>query len=109
MLKRTLMLSFVMSAALAVGQVESDTVTVTASQTVNLQPDQVLFAVSVTTPINASLDDVLAALKGSGITIVTFPGSTAPTLSHQALLLTAIRKPRPLSSGLSDWVCRLRR
>ena len=63
-----------MSAALAVGQVESNTVTVTASQTVNLQPDQVLFAVSVITPINASLDDVLAALKGSAITIANFSG-----------------------------------
>ena len=46
--------------------------TVTASQSVNLQPDQVLFGVSVTTSINASLDDVLAALKGSGITIANF-------------------------------------
>jgi len=45
MLKRTLIVSFLMSAALAFGQVDSNTVTVTASQSVNLQPDQVLFGV----------------------------------------------------------------
>jgi uncharacterized protein YggE len=74
MLKRTLIFCFVMSAVVAFGQVESNTVTVTANQIVNLQPDQVLFAVSVTTPIDASLDDVLAALKGSAITIANFSG-----------------------------------
>jgi uncharacterized protein YggE len=74
MLKRTLILSFLMSAALAFGQVEANTVTVTASQSVNLQPDQVLFGVYVTASINASLDDVLAALKGSGITIADLSG-----------------------------------
>src|ERR1022692_3262047 len=74
MLKRTLIFSFVMSASLAFGQGDSNTVTVTASQSVNLQPDQVVFGVYVTTSINASLDDVLAALKGSGITIANLSG-----------------------------------
>jgi uncharacterized protein YggE len=69
MLKRTLILSFLISAVLAFGQAEPNTVTVTASQTVNLQPDQVLFGVYVTASINESLDDVLAAVKGVGITI----------------------------------------
>ena len=72
MLKRTLIFGFVMTAALAFGQVESNSVTVTASQSVNLQPDQVLFGVYVTASINSSLDDVLAAVKGSGITIANF-------------------------------------
>ncbi len=45
MLKRTLILSFLMSASLAFGQGDSNTVTVTASQSVNLQPDQVVFGV----------------------------------------------------------------
>jgi uncharacterized protein YggE len=97
MLKRTLIVSFLMSAALAFGQVDSNTVTVTASQSVNLQPDQVLFGVYVTASINASLDDVLAALKGSGITIANlsgvingsgipfgiFPGNPQPTPTIQ--------------------------
>jgi uncharacterized protein YggE len=74
MLKHTLIFGFVMSAALAFGQLESNSVTVTASQSVNLQPDQVLFAVYVTTGLTASLDDVLAAVKGVGITSANFSG-----------------------------------
>jgi uncharacterized protein YggE len=74
MLKCTLILSFVISASLLFGQLDSNSITVTASQSVNLQPDQVLFAVYVTTPLAASLDDVLAAVKGAGITSVNFSG-----------------------------------
>ena len=74
MLKRTLALSFVMSASLLFGQLDSNSITVTASQSGNLQPDQVLFAVYVTTPLTASLDDVLAAVKGAGITSANFSG-----------------------------------
>jgi hypothetical protein len=74
MLKRTLIFGFVMTASLAFGQLESNSVTVTASQSLNLQPDQVLFGVYVTASINSSLEDVLAALKGSGITIANLSG-----------------------------------
>jgi len=74
MLKRTLIFGFLLSVSLAFGQVESNSVTVTASQSVNLPPDQVVFGVYVTASINSSLDDVLAALKGSGITIANLSG-----------------------------------
>ena len=74
MLKRMLILGFVTSASLLFAQLDSNSVTVTASQSVNLQPDQVLFAVYVTTPLTASLDDVLAAVKGAGITSANFSG-----------------------------------
>jgi|ERR1035441_1266365 uncharacterized protein YggE len=74
MLKRTLILVFIMSASLAFGQLDSNSITVTASQSENLQPDQVLFAVDVSTPLTASLDDVLAAVKGAGITSANFSG-----------------------------------
>jgi hypothetical protein len=72
MLKRLLTLCFLLSASLLFGQLDSNSITVTASQSVSLQPDQVSFGVSVTTSINATLDDVLAALKGSGITVANF-------------------------------------
>jgi uncharacterized protein YggE len=72
--KCLLILSFGMSALHLFGQLDSNTVTVTASQSMNVQPDQVLFAVYVTTPLTASLDDVLAALKGAGITSANFSG-----------------------------------
>jgi uncharacterized protein YggE len=74
MLKHTLIFGLLMSASVLFGQVDSNTVTVTSSQSTNVQPDQVLFAVSVTTSLNSTLDDVLAALKGSGITIANFSG-----------------------------------
>jgi hypothetical protein len=74
MIKRTLIVSFLASGVLLFGQLDSNSVTVTASRSTNLQPDQVLFAVEVGSGLNTSLDDVLAALKGSGITIGNFSG-----------------------------------
>lgn len=54
--------------SLAFGQLDSNSITVSASRNMNLQPDQAIFAVSVQSGISASLDDVVAALQGSGIT-----------------------------------------
>lgn len=51
---------------LAYGQT-GNSVTVTATRTLNVQPDQASFTVTVTTPTTASLNDVLAALPGTGI------------------------------------------
>ncbi|HEX5227364.1 MAG TPA: SIMPL domain-containing protein [Bryobacteraceae bacterium] len=67
---------------LAFGQLDSNSITVTATNNVALQPDQAVFAVSVTSPLTAGLDDVLAALAGSGITAANFSGvSTQSTIS----------------------------
>src|SRR3984893_13924497 len=74
MLIRTLSLCFAISASLLFGQLDSNSVTVTASRSASVQPDQVLLAVYVNSGINASLDDVLAVLKTSGITITNFSG-----------------------------------
>jgi uncharacterized protein YggE len=47
------------------------------------QPDQVLFAVNVQSGLNTSLDDVVAALQGSGITAANFVGlSVSPSLLY---------------------------
>ena len=70
--RTTLAFALVMSASLAFGQIDSNAVTVTASRNANLQPDQVLFGVGVTSGFNVSLDDVVAALAGSGITVANF-------------------------------------
>ena len=64
---RSLIPALVLS-SLAFGQIDSNAVTVTASRNANLQPDTVLFSVTVTSGFNAGLDDILAALAGSGIT-----------------------------------------
>jgi hypothetical protein len=79
---RTLILAFAISASLAFGQIDSNAVTVTASRNANLQPDTVLFGVTVTSGFNAGLDDVVAALAGSGITAANFSSVSSPfTLS----------------------------
>jgi len=60
-------------------QLDSNSATVTATRSMTQQPDQVLFAVFVQSGLNTSLDDVVAALQGSGITAANFSGvSTAP-------------------------------
>jgi uncharacterized protein YggE len=58
----------------AVAQLDSNSITVTASTNATLQPDQVVFAVSVQSGINTGLDDIVAALQGSGITAASFSG-----------------------------------
>ncbi|MBZ5609108.1 MAG: SIMPL domain-containing protein [Acidobacteriia bacterium] len=50
------------------GQLETDTVTITASRQVALVPDQAVFFVTVTTGEDAGLDQALALVQGTGIT-----------------------------------------
>ena len=64
----------VVSASLAFAQLDSNSITVNASRSAALQPDQALFAVSVQSDLNTSLNDVLTALQGSGITSANFSG-----------------------------------
>src|SRR5690349_6776667 len=53
-------------------QLDSNTVTVTASRNRSLQPDSAVFGVLVETGFDPGLDDVAAALAGSGITAANF-------------------------------------
>src|SRR5579862_2598794 len=71
-------LTFFFAASMLFAQLESNTVTVTATRTVTVQPDQVVFTVSVLSPPTASIDDVLAMLQGSGITASQFSGVSGP-------------------------------
>jgi uncharacterized protein YggE len=49
-------------------QLANNTVTVTASQSSAAQPDEAVFSVTVTAGIDKSLDDIVAAISGLGIT-----------------------------------------
>lgn len=69
---RNLTLLALFSATLVFAQTSPNSITVTASRTNTVQPDQVTFAVNVVSPPGASRDDVLAALQGSGITAGNF-------------------------------------
>lgn len=64
--------------SLAFGQSTTNSITVSASNNANLQPDQAIFSVTVQSGASTGLDDVLTAVQGSGITVANFTGvSTA--------------------------------
>jgi hypothetical protein len=56
------------SASLAFGQLETDTITIQASRFVYPAPDQVSFYITVVADPASSLDQIVAALSGLGIT-----------------------------------------
>src|SRR5438105_4525261 len=97
MVRRGVFCLFVLSVSLAYGQLDSNSITVTASRSTAVQPDQVVFRVSVSSGLNTSLDDVLAALMGSGITRTNFSSvNTNPNF-----LFTGVPPPTSISSALS--------
>lgn len=63
--------------------------TVTASNSATLQPDQVVFSIQVTSGINASLNDIVSALQGIGITTANFTGIIPEVLSSIVIGLPA--------------------
>ena len=50
------------------GQLDDNTLTITASRTIDLQPDQVMVGVYVNAPVDNMVDDILSGLQGSGLT-----------------------------------------
>ena len=90
---RTLLIMFVLSIPLAFGQLDSNSITVTASRstTTGVPPDQAVFMVQVSSGLDASLDDVLTALQGTGITTVNFL-----TMNSFVLFPQAQGQPGPL-------------
>jgi len=61
-------------AASAFGQLDPHTLTITATRQINLQPDQVVFALSVSSSAGTNFGQILAALTGQGITSANFTG-----------------------------------
>src|SRR5262245_43430828 len=53
---------------LAFGQLDSDTLTSNVSRSINLLPDQGIFNIYVNSDLDTSLEQVVAALKASGVT-----------------------------------------
>ena len=75
MRKLPLITVFFVSLSLAFGQIGSNSITVTATQSnASSLPDQAVFNVQVTSGLDSSMDDVIAALQGSGITAANFQG-----------------------------------
>jgi hypothetical protein len=75
MRKVLLILPLAMFMPLAFGQVDSNSITITASRIIaSGQPDQAIFGVQVSSGLATSLDDVIGGLQGSGITVANFNG-----------------------------------
>jgi uncharacterized protein YggE len=90
--------------SLAFAQLDSNSITVTASRNFSLQADQAVFAVYMISGMDAALSDVLSALQGSGITAANFAGvATTPQYPYppdeqqQQLLQWAFALPVPLA------------
>jgi uncharacterized protein YggE len=91
MVKRLPIFLLILSLPGAFAQLDSNSVIVSATRSMTQQPDQVLFGVTVQSGLNTSLDDVVAALQGSGITAANFSAvSTAP-----AYVLIGTGGPQP--------------
>jgi uncharacterized protein YggE len=81
MLTRKLLLMglfFVAAPAVLGQQMEPHTITITASSNQYVAPDQVVFSVSLTTPINVTLDQVVATLAPLGITAADLQSASTP-------------------------------
>jgi len=68
MLKSSAIALWLVFCSVAFGQLESNSITVSASNNASLQADQADFSIVVQSSLTTSLDNVLTALQGSGIT-----------------------------------------
>jgi uncharacterized protein YggE len=76
----------------AFGQLESNTVTISATRSISLQPDQVVYSLTVNSALNATLDQIVAALSGLGITSANLTGvnnNSAPQTLQWSFALAA--------------------
>ena len=60
--------------SLLFAQLDSNTVTITATRAIYSAPDEVLFSVTLTSGTQTNLDDVTAALRAAGISTAQFSG-----------------------------------
>lgn len=80
------------AAAPVFGQIPSNNVTITATRTLTLQPDQVLLSLAVTAPPTVGLEQIVGALAGVGVTVSNLNGvgtNTDPVAFQWNFALTA--------------------
>src|SRR4051794_38008250 len=83
MLKLSALLLFLPFLSLA--QLTPNSITVTASRNVNPPPDLARFNVSVNAGIDATREDVLAAVAGAGVKAADFTGVSGSSFSSNGL------------------------
>lgn len=80
----------------ALAQLDDNTITVTSSRMTTIQPDQVVFSVTADFESTATLDDVLAAVQGAGITIANL--NFASALPSIATIFDPLSAPAQITS-----------
>jgi uncharacterized protein DUF541 len=71
---RNTILMLLAVSSVAWGDLEPNTVTIAASRTLNIQPDEVIFSVDVVSGPGTSFEQILLPLAGTGITEANFGG-----------------------------------
>lgn len=94
---RNIWLLLAATASLGFGQLDPYTVTISASRSTPLQPDQIVLSVYVTSGLNTGLNDVVAALPGSGITDAGLSGVSTLLYTPQLTLQWTFTLTAPLS------------
>src|SRR6516225_8146124 len=100
---RRVLIFLLLQAAPLLAQISSNTVTVTASQSSTAQPDEAIFSVAVSSGTDKSLDDVVSAVSGVGITAANLV--TVNTAS--ASVFNTIGAPPPPGLLGPQWVFQL--
>lgn len=78
-MRKALIVALVFAAVPAFAQLESHTLTITATRQITLEPDQVVLSLTVNASATTTVDQVVAALAGLGITSTDLIG-----LNHNA-------------------------
>jgi hypothetical protein len=91
-----------LTCAVGYGQLDSNTVTVAASRTLTIQPDQVFFYVAVNSGIGTTLNTVLAALQPVGITATNFSSVSTGTFSTGVIQMASVQWSFTLAAPFAD-------
>jgi uncharacterized protein YggE len=93
-MRKLTLLTLLLAAVPVFGQLENHTLSISASRSSYLQPDQVLFGLAVTSGATTSLDQVVAALPGLGITDASL---TSEYYSSPTTLIWSFSYTAPIS------------
>src|SRR5579863_9250359 len=88
------------------GQLPSNTLTIAASRSIVIQPDQVVFGITVSTPATVILDEVVDGLSGLGITSANLSGvdnSNASTLQWNFTLAVPLSNLTATINSLTNF------
>src|SRR5215469_5361242 len=95
---------FLLLSGLAFGQLDTNTLTITASRNVSVAPDQVLYNVMVSTDPAATLDAVSGRLAGAGIVpanLIAIQNSQPSLLNWIFQFASPFSKMKDISAALT--------